>query len=188
MTTAYIVIILLQAGIIIHFARKGRKQQVAANKTSAGSSYSDQRNLALSITPYQLKLAIPDDKTMVYGVVMDWNMGATTMTLVAYITGAANMYLSTGGGVSNGGADPNVGEAAVEFVVATQEYLDRAIPTNTTDIPAQGCVRFYLLTNKGVYAIQEHVKHFDDNSSILLGLFQKGNDVVTAMRAVSINN
>ncbi len=188
MTIVYILVILLQLGVIVYFVRRGRSQTAPKSAAAVGDTYPNQRNLALSITPYQLKLAIPDDKTLVYGVVMDWNMGDTTMTLVAYITGAASMFLSTGGGVTNGGADPAVGEAAVEFVVATQDFLDRGIPTTTTDIPAEGCVRFYLLTNKGLFAIQEHVKHFDDNTSVLLSLFQKGNEVVTEMRTSGINN
>jgi hypothetical protein len=188
MTIVYIILILLQAGIIIYFVRRERKQKVDHSIRTTGNTYTDQRNLALSITPFQLKLAIPDDNTLVYSVIMDWNMGDAVVTLATYITGAASMYLSTGGGVTSGGKDPNVGEAAVEFVVAAQGHIDRAVPTNTTDIPAEGCVRFYLLTNKGICAMQERVKHFDDSTSALLGLFQKGNEVIAEMRMCSINN
>ena len=44
----------------------------------------DLRNMALSVTPDQLKLSLPADQTKVFGVVMDWDLGDGTMTLIAY--------------------------------------------------------------------------------------------------------
>ncbi len=181
MTIVYIILIFLQAGVIAYFVMRGRKlKKEIANQQAlpAGDTYAGFRNLAIKITPLQLKLAIPPTETIVYGVVMDWDMGASVATLAAYLTGAANLCFSTGGVVKGGGIKPSVGEAAVDFVMASQVYLDRAIPVNTTDLPVNGCVRFYFLTNKGMYAAQEHVKHFDDQSSPWLNLFLKGNDVI----------
>ena len=36
------------------------------------NTFNDLREMAFSVTPEQLKLSLPADKTTVYGVIMDW--------------------------------------------------------------------------------------------------------------------
>lgn len=185
MTFIYLVIILLQVCIIIYFIWRGRlqaKDKKGSEATAPAGTYTGFRTLALQVTPYQLELTIPDSKTLVYGVVMDWNTGDIVVTLATYINGAANLYLNTGGGVTGGGKNQNVAEAAVRFVTLAQDYIDRAMLATVMELPPTGCVRFYFLTNKQVYAAQEQVKYFDDNSSVWLPLFENGNEVITEMR------
>lgn len=190
MTTIYILVILLQIGVIIYFVRRGRKQAAARKAAAAAppphgdNSLERLRNTALNVTPAQLKLAIPDSETLVYGVVMDWNMGGTMVSLVSYITGAANMYLSSGGGISGGGKNPSVGETASELVTLAQSFIFRAAPVTTFELPPDGCVRFFLLTNHQKLAAQEQLIYLDDGSSPWLPLFVKANEVITEMRAV----
>ncbi len=182
----YLVAILLQVGVIIFFVRRNKAR--AGNKAEdredyPEGSYEQQRGLALSVTSVQLNLTIPDSVTFVHGVVMDWNTGDTIVSLSAYITGAANLYLSNGGGVSGAGKKPEVGEAAVKFVAAAADHIHSAVPVaGIKDMPPVGCVRFYLLTNKQIFAAQEQVKHLDDGSSSWLDVFSKGNDVIAEMR------
>ncbi len=145
-------------------------------------TYDGLRALALGVKPIDLKIIVPATETLVYGIVMDWNMGDVTATLATYINGAANMYLSKGGGVSGAGLDTGIAQSALDMVSFTQDYLDRAMPAATTDRPPANCVRFFLLTNKGVYAAQEQMKHFDDDSSPWLPVFEKANLIITAMR------
>jgi hypothetical protein len=184
MTAIYILLILIQAGVIVYFVRRGRKLKAdASKKAGSDDTHKDMRDTALNITPAQLKLSIPESETLVYGVVMDWNMGNTLVTLVSYITGAANMYLSTGGGIVGGGKNPTVGEAASEFVTMAQEYIYRASPASVFDLPPDGCVRFYLLTNHQKLAAQEQLAYFDNGTSPWLPLFEKANEVITEMRA-----
>src|ERR1019366_9173679 len=104
MTIIYIIAILLQLGIIIYFVRRGRMKSNRPSDTAvSGDTYEQLRNLAVNVTPAQLKLAIPESTTLVYGVVMDWNLNESVMTLAAYITGAASLYLSSGEGINGGG-------------------------------------------------------------------------------------
>ncbi len=181
MTVVYILLILLQLGIIIYFIRRGRQQKEVGQPADTGT-YENLRKVALHVSAADLKIAVPDSETLVYGVVMDWNMGDVTATLATYINGAANMYLSTGGGVSGAGMDTGIAEAASELVTFTQDFAGRALPVSTTDLPPAGCVRFYLLTNKGIYAAQEQMKHFDDDTSAWLPVFEQANSIITAMR------
>jgi len=184
MTAVYIIVILLQIGVIIYFVRRGRKQN--ANQASIladtdTSAYDGLRRLALLVTPAQLKLTIPDSETLVYGVVMDCNVGDAIVTLSAYITGAVSMYFSSGGGKTGGGMTPEIAEVAVDFVTTAQDYLGRAIQVTATEPPLAGCVRFYLLTNHGIFVAQEQLIFLENNSSPWLPLFEKGNEVVNLM-------
>jgi hypothetical protein len=188
MTIIYIILILLQAAVIVYFIRQGRKKTVNAHVAPAADTYEGLRNLAVNVTPEQLKLTIPDDRLFVFGVIMDWNMGEAIVSLAAYVTGAANMYFNTGEGITGGGKNPIVGEAAVAFVVAAQDYVERGISVSTADLPTRGCVRFHLLTNHGIYAMQEQIKHIQDGTSPYIPLFESGNKVMTEMQAGGVGN
>ncbi len=185
MTAVYIALIVLQIGVIVFFIRRNKiqaKELAEKQAMPAADTYEGLRTLAMSVTPANLKLVIPPQETLVYGIVMDWDMGNAIATLVAYITGAASLCFSTGGVVAGGGKSPVVGEAAVALVTTAQTFLERAIPVTAADLPPKACVRFYFLTNKGTFAAQELTKHFEDASSPWLDLFARGNVVINAIR------
>ena len=149
------------------------------------NAYEGLREMAFSATPEQLGLLLSDDKTVVYGIIMDWGMSGATVTIVSYQTGDASMYLSSGGGVIGGGKHQNVNIAAKQFVSFGQSYLNLSSKTETKPLPEIGFVKFYLLTNKGIYVGQETMKNFENNSSTWLGLFEKGNKVISELRIIS---
>lgn len=157
-------------------------QKVHRRKENA---YEELRNMAFKTTPEQLDLSLPTDKTIVYGVVMDWEMGGATATTVIYQTGDASLYLSTGGGVIGGGQHQNVNNASKQFISLAQTFLDKTTKTEMTDLPKTNEVKFYLLTNKGIYVGQEQMKNFENNSSAWLKLFEKGNNVLSELRKTS---
>ena len=189
MTIIYILAILAQAGIIIYFLKKnksGAAPKVTANKRDL-STYEGARATAIGISQEDLGLKVPEDRTFVYGVVMDWDMGSAVLTLAAYVTGAANVYLSTGPGITGGGKDPEAGALAVKLVTDAQDFLGRTIPVMDTGHPAKGCVRFYLLTNHGVNAAQEQLIHIEDTTSPWLALFIRANTLINEMKQGGIN-
>jgi hypothetical protein len=141
------------------------------------NAYEELRNMAFKATPEQLELSLPTDKTIVYGVIMDWEMGGATASTVA--------YQSTGGGVIGGGKHLSVNSASKQFISLAQTFLDKATKTEKTDLPKTNEVKFYLLTNKGIYFGQEQVNNLENNSSIWLKLFEEGNNVLTELRNIS---
>ncbi len=143
------------------------------------------RNRAFATTPTDLELRLPADETIVYGIVMDWEMGGATATTVSFQTGDASLYLSSGGGVIGGGQHQNVSEAAKQFVAVAQHFLQHTTETETASLPAADEIKFYLLTNKGLFAGQEQMENFENNSSSWIPLFKSGNDVLTALRITS---
>ncbi len=46
--------------------------------------YRELRNKALSTTAEQLKLNLDEDKTIVYGVVMDWDIDEAVVTIIIF--------------------------------------------------------------------------------------------------------
>lgn len=142
------------------------------------------RNMGLAMTPDKIGLSLPSNETIVYGVIMDWAMGNAVATTVAYQTGDASLYLSSGGGVIGGGQHQRVQTAAKRFVNLGQTYLSKVNKTTTTPLPSIDEVKFYFLTNTGIFVGQEQMKNFENSSSTFMKLFEEGNNVLAELRMV----
>jgi len=180
----YSVLILLQIGLVLYFFKRKKKNdsRPKAITPHAPGSYEQNRHAALHVTPHQLGLTMQPAVTKVYGLVMDWDMSGTVLSLCTYITGAANALLSSGNAATGAGANPAVAEQASELVQMAQTYLSKCMPVADTGLPLPGTVRFYLLTNNGIYAAQESLSAIEDNSSPWLGLFFRGNIVLDEIK------
>ena len=143
------------------------------------------RKGAFTITPQQLELTLPEDKTSVFGVLLDVGMEGAIMTLVAYATGDASMYLSTGGGVIGGGLHKTVNDAAKNYLKKAQTYFVAAETTDATDTPQLNEVFFYFLTNKGVYRGKDQMDNILKRFSAWTALFEEANKVVTELRVLT---
>jgi len=183
----YIIIgIILTCGLVFFLTScrgqsNSENSKVKTNETEE-NPFEGLRNLAFTATPEQLELLLPTDKVVVYGIVMDWEMGNGIATTVSYQTGDASLYFSSGGGVIGGGQHENVNIAAKKFVELAQTYLDKTIKTETIVLPEKDKVKFYLLTNNGIFVGEEQMKNFENNSSEWLDLFEEGNKVITELR------
>jgi hypothetical protein len=174
----YISAILLQAGVLIFFLRRTMKKKKAISEPASPyppGSYEQLRHTAIQVTAQQLGLSMQPAVTKVYGIIMDWDMNGTVLTLSSYITGAANAFLSSGASITGVGTRPEIAEHASDFVQVAQNYLGKCMPVSDTGLPIPGTVRFYLLTNNGIYGAQELLSSIDDGSSPWIGLFFKGN-------------
>lgn len=152
--------------------------------------YESRRKRAFQHTPEQLGISVPTNKSLVYGVIMDWDMGKAVASTIAYGSGDASVYMSSGASVIGGGKHPNVSSTAKDFVKVAQGFLDNATAIDSSDRPLPNTreVRFYLLTNKGTYMLSEEVKNFENLSSPLLKLFEAGNNLLTELRKTSEKN
>ena len=149
-------------------------------------AYEELRNTAFLTTPEQLGLFVSSEKTTVYGIIMDWEVSGATATTVAYQTGEANLYLSTGSGVIGGGQHHIINSVSKQFVSIAQTFINKATKTATTPLPSNNEVKFYFLTNEGIFVGQEQMKNFQNHSSAWLKLFEAGNKVLTELRKISI--
>ena len=196
--TQIIIGIILILGIAFYFVSCRNKANSNINQTIADQDTSKSkvintkekafeglRNMAFSVTPNQLGITVSSNETIVYGIIMDWGMDGAIATTVSYQTGDASLYLSSGGGVIGGGKHQNVNNAAKLFVKVAQTFLDKTKKTETTTLPVKDVVKFFLLTNKGIFVVQESMTNFENKSSLLLKLFEEGNNLLTELRKIS---
>lgn len=183
-------------GIAFFIASCTNKSKVKANenvdvntqpkKTDPNNNpFQELRNKAFNVTAKELGITLPENETKVYGIVMDWEMGGATASTVAFQTGDASLYLSSGGGVIGGGTHQNVKIEAENFVKMADSLFEKSTKTETNSLPETNSVNFYLLTNKGVYVAREKMENFENNSSEWISLFEQGNRVLTELRKIS---
>jgi hypothetical protein len=155
---------------------------LSKNTTKGDNIYSDMRNMALSTTAEQMGIQRPAEQTKVYGVIMDWDFGEGTATLISFISGDASLYLSSGGVVIGGGGHENIKLASKAFVSKAETYLSKATKTETTPLPDTGIVKFYFMTTSGKFVGQEEMINLENNSSQWLDLFEEANKLITEIR------
>ena len=118
---------------------------------------------------------LPDDA--VHIVLMDWNVGRGTATVLAAADGTASVYLSSGGGFIGGGQKyPEIRKAALHAIYLATGSLSQFEKTEKADLPPAGDVYFYLTTSSGVRrAIAKEVSLRDGTNplSSLGGIMQK---------------
>ncbi len=195
MKMIYIILgIILVGGLVFYLTscinnkslnRQGNADQVDTKKIKVQENpYSGFRNQSLAVTPDQLELKLDSNRTIAYGIVMDWDIGKAVATVVSFQTGDASLYISAGQIHIGGYAHENIKNAALTFINEGQQYITKAKLTIETPMPDKGCVRFYFLTNKGKYFLQDAVENIENEKSDLTNLFNLGNRVITEYRAL----
>lgn len=197
MRVAFIIAgIVLAAGVLFYLVSCGNKSASGKPATTGPDTqpnlrqqkenpFEGLRNIAFTATPERLGLSLPADKTIVFGVIIDWEISDATATIVSYQTGDASLYLSSGGGIIGGGHHENVNTAAKKFVSLGQAFLDKATKDPPIFLPETDQVKFYLLTNKGIYGGQDTIDHLEKNNSAWQALFDEGNKVLTELRMIA---
>ena len=146
--------------------------------------YQNLRDLALHTKTDDIGITVPDGSS-VYGIVMDWDLGEGIVTLIAFKTGDASMYLSSGGGMIGGGQHDAVREAVFSYLKKSQEYLSQTNQSQATSLPDKNCIQFYLLTEDGIYHAKETMANIENQTSAWLALFAEANNVITELRQAS---
>lgn len=175
----YVIILgLVIAGGLIYFlvAKKNPPTTDPGN-----NPYKDLRGQIFSVTPEQIGLTGAGVEKP-YAIVMDMGMAEGTATLVSIIDGNASMYLSSGGGIIGGYGHENVRNAAIDFVNKGQDYINKMVSIDSFPLPKADRVRFYILTNKGKYSIEEEIAKIENDKSDWGQLFFAGNNVITELR------
>lgn len=163
-------------------AESTKPTPMESNLDTAANAFKEMRTAALSVTPEQLELSLPSERTIVYGVVMDWEMNGNIATTVSFQTGDASVYMSTGGAILGGGHLLEIVPEAKRFVHLAQTFLGESKKAGTTPLPSTDEVKFYLLTNNGIYVGEEQMRNLENGSSHWIGLFDQGNNVISKLR------
>jgi hypothetical protein len=141
------------------------------------------RHLALSRRPADVGVAdLPPHAA--YGVVMDLAVDTGFASVVAFSTGDASVYLSSGGGFIGGASHERVNTAAKRFVAAANHALNLMVLATDTPLPAPGTTRFSVLSADGIFTVAAPEDDLGEQRSALSPLFYAGQDVITAYREI----
>jgi hypothetical protein len=189
-TTAFLtglVILIALIGLYAFKSKRNENERIVQDvkKTKVTSNpYPGLRSQSINVTSAQLQLQLHNDSE-VFGIVMDWNMEKAIVTVVAFKTGDASVYLSTGQAFIGGFSHKTVNDAAKQFVATGEKYLSKATRTENTKAANEKNVDFYLLTNSGKYYLEDSFAKIENNNSDLNGLFEAANRVITEYRLIT---
>jgi hypothetical protein len=144
------------------------------------------RQTAFSISAEQLELS--EDFEYVYKIIMEWNLGSTTMTVVGFITGDASLYISTGQLFIGGFAQKSINEAAINFTDIGAKYLTLATEVSEITEPNEHCAYFYIFIKDKIYRIKQYIGDFETDKSDPSELFVATNKIITEFRILFEEN
>lgn len=138
----------LALGLVLTVAAVSGSAAQEAPARSADALYQGLRSQALATTAEELGLTPAPGAP--YGAMMEFPLGGATVTLVAYETGDASLYFSTGGGVIGGIGHERIREAAREFVAEAGRHRSAFAPASEPPSPPTGRqMQFVVLTPEG---------------------------------------
>jgi hypothetical protein len=144
--------------------------------------YEQLRTMALHTRAGDLGIRAGAIEPLVFGIVMDMDIDGETATLVAFETGDASLYLSTGGGVIGGGAHPAVAEAARRFVASARAVRNSASRAESFPRPGRGEATFYLLATAGTFAATRTEEGLAGGRDAFSAVFSEGQDLLAQLR------
>ena len=140
------------------------------------------RDRLLTSSPKEIGLSKEDAEAKVWGVLMEVAFTEGVGTIVSVRDGTASLYTSTGGGILGG---YSAQKEAKQFVVEAEKHLANMKLTKTFPYPVIGQVKFYVLTQEGVYTSEVDEKELVNGGHALSSLFLAGNKVMTGLRMAS---
>ena len=162
--------------------------QATQAATQANAQSSPQQNPMKALrdklltSPAKEVLSGEDAKAKVWGVLMEVAFPNGVATLVSLRDGTASLYTSTGGGILGG---YSAGNEAKRFVAEAEKHLANMKATKSFPYPEAGRMRFYVLTQSGVYTAEGAEPEVTHQGHALFPLFLAANEVLTALRTRS---
>ncbi len=182
-TMIYYILIggILILGVILFMSFKKKEK---LENSSQENIYLDLRKMAFSTTTEQLELTdLSNDK--VFGLITEMYMNPGTSTIVAYLSGDASIYLSTGGGFIGGGNHEDVNKKVREIIDQIDKFKINAEKIENAELPKANEVYFNFLTKNGVYQIKENINDIMNEKSDYTELFNEVNKIMTLIRIKS---
>ena len=140
------------------------------------------RQMVLGTTAKDLGLAASPQFPRVFGVVMDWPVGAQIASVVALADGTASLYTTSTFGIIGGQAHESVRKAGRAFIGVAERYFEDATRTTSHPYPAEGKIAFYLLCYDGTRVLGAALEPTQAGSSKHAALFGAGQEVLTQLR------
>jgi len=142
------------------------------------------RDQLLATKPADIHMSPSEDLPHVWAALMEWKMGANTVTLAAVADGTTSLYFSNGGGIIGGGEHEKVRVAARKFVVVMDKLLPLWVAKEPLGV-VDTAVCFAVLTYDGIQAGRDREERLKDKKSPAWPAFYLGHEVITQLRLSS---
>jgi len=123
----------------------------------------------------------------VCGVLMDWPIETTTVSVISFCSGDASIYTTGSFGVIGGIGHETVRSAAKSFVKIATEHLGDAVATKDFSYPKPGRVRFYIICYDEVRFVEADLEAVRRGNDKYSDLYKEGQRVVTELRLITQN-
>ncbi|MCX7753751.1 MAG: hypothetical protein N2117_00710 [Anaerolineales bacterium] len=150
--------------------------------TQPAETYTNLRSMILSTNPKDIGIEQSEASPNVWGVLMEFQISDTVVTLVSLADGTTSMYFDSGGGIIGAGQHDVVARASKNFVALAESYYNQVEPTTQFPLPLPGRVRFYLLTFSGICTVERELDQLVRQKDSFSLLFYAGNEVITQIR------
>ena len=142
------------------------------------------RNRLLSLDPQTVDITATPEHPHVWGVLMEFVLSGSVVTLAGLVDGTTSLYFSSGGGILGSGNHPLVGTAARELVNKAELALEYFQPVREYPFPDEGFIRFYALTFSGILLAECPDQDVKDPLLGLSELYAAAQDLITQVKLI----
>ncbi|HST31690.1 MAG TPA: hypothetical protein VLK27_12720 [Chthoniobacterales bacterium] len=121
----------------------------------------------------------------VHGIIMDWPIEDTILSLMASSAGDGSIYTTGDFGVLGGIKYENVRNAAKSFVKLGEKYYSDATPAKDYPYPQKGHVCFYLMCYDDVRMIDTDVNSLSKSNGKYSDLFAQAQRMISELRQIA---
>jgi len=171
--------LILALGAVLVFVNSASMAQEQKGAEEAGQEL---RNMILSVSPDRLGLKPDTAFPKVYGLLMDWNIGEKTASILALKDGTASLYTTSSFGIIGGQGNERVRVAAERCARLAGAYYYKGRPVSAFPYPGPGQVNFFLLTYQGTRLCIADERMLKKGRDPYSPLFAAAQIVLTEMR------
>ncbi len=155
--------------------------KASAKEYKTADVYQNFRQRVLTLNPSEIGIS-PSASRPIWGVLMETGYPEAVVTLVTLADGTVSLYFSNGGGIIGVGEHQEPRKVCNEFLSLAPRFLGQASSAKNFPLPAEGYVRFYFLTFKGILTVEAKENDLGNNLSLLSPLFYKAQEVIAQAR------
>lgn len=160
-------------------------QSPSPSKKTPADVMREIRLKVLNTPPSQMNRKPTEEFPHVEGIIMDWPIQDTTISVMASSAGDGSIYTTGNFGVIGGIKYENVRNEAKNFVKLGEKYYSNATPTKDFPYPQKNHVRFYLMCYDGVRVIDTDVNSLASANGKYSDLFDEGQRMIGALRQIA---
>lgn len=175
-------LILIFLALILPVVSFADERNVMSENKNPTEVFYGMRDMVLNLTPDEIKVEPTDKFPNLYGLVMETGYPEATVTLITLIDGTVSLYFESGGGYIGMGGVKEISDAADDFLIVGERFVDKMKKTEEYPLPDVGRVKFYALTYDGKYTMEVSEEELGEKKHEFSPLFLYAHEVITQLR------